>query len=568
MANTRGARLRYAGMPSTAASLDPVCGLCCYEKSCCYLRHADAGRYPLLCRFNEAKAGTPARTYKRAPALAAGRMGWDGRRVVAAVASHGGASSRPFPPQPAPARASPATRHNHLLSALPILLSAALLLWPALLNGYPIVFDDTGTYLSQAVHRYLGWDRPVFYSLFLFPLHLTLTTWPAIAAQALLAAYTLHLARRALLPAVSPWWLVPFVAMLTIGTALPWFASQLMPDIFTPLLILALALLLFTPERLSKCERLWLVLFAAFMIAAQASSVLLSLTLLLVLAPLRRSLGAAVPLGRAGLIRLAAAPLLAMTALISVNFAGHGRAALAPFGNVFLLARVIYDGPGMDVLRRDCPTAGWRLCPFLDRFPATSDEFLWQPDSPIVLAGGHKRVSADADAIIAAALRAEPGTELLAWLRNGIAQLGSFTSGDELHACPTTVTPWIDRDFPRFERAAYAAARQTGGLLAVPDRMRALHVIAALGGIAGCEIVLLVALRRRHVAAGFAAAVLLGVLANALIAGGLSTPHHRYGSRVMLLAPAVALLGGVALVREESSGNSGFDRVRATATKT
>ena len=27
-------------------------------------------------------------------------------------------------------------------------------------NGYPIVFADTGTYLSQAIHQYAGWDRP------------------------------------------------------------------------------------------------------------------------------------------------------------------------------------------------------------------------------------------------------------------------------------------------------------------------------------------------------------------------------------------------------------------------
>jgi hypothetical protein len=47
-------------------------------------------------------------------------------------------------------------------SVVPILLSAALLLWPALWNGYPLVFSDTGTYLSQAIEHYLGWDRPVF----------------------------------------------------------------------------------------------------------------------------------------------------------------------------------------------------------------------------------------------------------------------------------------------------------------------------------------------------------------------------------------------------------------------
>lgn len=441
-----------------------------------------------------------------------------------------------------------------------IVLSAALLLWPALLNGYPIVFDDTGTYLSQAVHRYLGWDRPAFYSLFLFPLHLTITTWPDIAAQALLVASTLHLLRRVLLPAASPWRLLPLVAVLTATTATPWFASQLMPDIFTPLLVIALALLVLAPERLSRHERLWLVLFAAFAIAAQQSSVALSFALLLVLTPLRRVLGAAEALGRAGLVRLAAPPLLALIALISVNLIGFGRAAPFPYGNVFLLARVIYDGPGMAVLRRDCPAAGWRLCPFLDRFPATSDEFLWRYDSPIMLAGGHKRVSADAGAIIATALRAEPGTELLAWLRNGLDQLGRFASGDALHACPTTVTPWIDRDFPPFERAAYAASRQTSGLLTVPDWMQALHAAVAMGGIAGCGLVLVTGLRRRNVAAGFAAAVLLAVLANAFVSGGFSGPHDRYGSRAMLLAPVVALLGGLALARERMSANDGRER--------
>jgi hypothetical protein len=43
---------------------------------------------------------------------------------------------------------------------VPILLAATLLLWPAFWNGYPLVFSDTGTYLSQAINHYIGWDRP------------------------------------------------------------------------------------------------------------------------------------------------------------------------------------------------------------------------------------------------------------------------------------------------------------------------------------------------------------------------------------------------------------------------
>src|ERR1700754_667798 len=100
-------------------------------------------------------------------------------------------------------------------TALAIIIAATLLLWPAFWNGYPLVFSDTGTYLSQAIEHYAGWDRPVFYSLFLLPLHLAITTWPVIAAQALLTVYTLHLAHRVFWPDASPWWLLPIVLVLT-----------------------------------------------------------------------------------------------------------------------------------------------------------------------------------------------------------------------------------------------------------------------------------------------------------------------------------------------------------------
>jgi hypothetical protein len=428
-----------------------------------------------------------------------------------------------------------------------ILLASCSLLWPAVWNGYPLVFSDTGTYLSQAIERYVGWDRPLFYSLFLFPLHMTVTTWPAIAAQALLVAHTLHLVRRTLLPANSAWWLLPSVVVLAIATALPWFASQLVPDIFTSLLVLVLVLLVIVPERLSRWERAWLVILAAFMIAAHQSHVPLALGLLLVLLPLRYQFGAATPLGRRGLLTALAPPMLAVIAMVAVNIVAFGRASISPYGNVFLLARIVYDGPGMDALRRECPKSGWRLCPFVDQFPPNSDDFLWRDDGPVFKAGGAKRVSAEADAIIAAALRAEPGRELRAFLMNTLHQLTRFASGDGLEPWPSTVKPKIERDFPRSETARYTAARQTEGALAVPGWMQTLHVATAIAGVIICCAALPVALRRRHVSAGFLAAVLLALLGNAAITGGLSGPHDRYQSRIMWLPPLFALLATASL---------------------
>ncbi len=190
-------------------------------------------------------------------------------------------------------------------------LAALLLTWPALLNGYPLVFSDTGTYLSQALNRYVGWDRPVFYSVFMLPLHMGLTTWPVIAAQGLITAWVLRVALRALLPGCPAWWLAALAAVLALVSPLPWFAAQLMPDLFTSLLVLALALLVLTPERLGRVEALGLAALAAFAVSAHLSNLPLALALLAVLVPLRRWLGARVALGGAELALVVATPIAA-----------------------------------------------------------------------------------------------------------------------------------------------------------------------------------------------------------------------------------------------------------------
>ncbi len=419
------------------------------------------------------------------------------------------------------------------------------LIWPALWNGYPIVFADTGTYLSQAMHRYLGWDRPVFYSLFIYPLHLGLTTWPVILVQSCLTLLVLDMTRHAL--GLSGRWLAPLTLFLAAATWLPWLVSELMPDLFTPLLVLLLGVLLFSAERFRVWRRLAITALAAFMIATQQSSVPLAFALVLVFIPLRWWLGSA-RRDRSVLLPLLA-PVLAAAAMVLVNTVGFGRVSLSPYGNVFLLARVIYDGPGMTVLRQDCPEQHWRLCPYLDRFPMKENDFLWDKSSPIVLAGGHKEVSADADAIIRAAVAAAPGSLLRAAIDNTVEQLTRFASGDGLRSWNQPAGTWIDADFPPRERAAFHAARQLMGQLAMPPLFAAAHRFTTLAGIAAALLLLPVAWRRGHVAAWFLALALLTLPVSAAITGGLSAPFDRYQSRVVWLPAAMAFLAAPALVR-------------------
>ncbi len=493
---------------------------------------------------------------------------------------------------------------------------AGMLLWPAVWNGYPIVFADSGTYLSQAVHRYLGWDRPPFYSLFMLPLHWTVTTWPVVVAQAVLTSWVLALVWRMLAPARSPRWLIPGAALLAVGTWLPWLVSELMPDVFTPLLVLTFCLLAFAPDRLARWERVALVPLVGFMIAAQQSSVAVWCGLLVgvgvwgsispdtpLLArrkwfrtdrpdtpplPLRAwaakrtkvggrggnpPIRTAIPLppypslkgrggvevkscplpslqSRAGRSRLATLfrssrllllLLLAVSALCAVNLAGHGRFALSPFGNVFLLARLIADGPARATLQARCPDAAWRLCPFTETLPDDSDEFLWSATSPILAAGGHKAISAEASAIIAATLRDHPAEIIQSAARNSLKQLWRMQSGDGLEPWPLQVTPWITRDFPPAEQARHAAARQQTSGLSVPFGLATAHGVVAWAGAALCLVLLFTACRQPGPHAGFLAVALLILPLSAVVTGALSCPHDRYQARVAWLPALVGV---------------------------
>lgn len=443
--------------------------------------------------------------------------------------------------------------------------AAALLLWPALWNGFPIVFADTGTYLSQAIHHYAGWDRPVFYSLFMLPLHLTHTLWPVVVVQALLAAWVFWLVVRVLASRVSGIAFVAGTAVLSACTWLPWLVSELMPDLFTPLLALVLCLLAWVPERLSPWEQTALVALAALMTASQQSSLPVACLLGVVLALLRRAVTPGATLfswrdrrGHAAAcitrplrtwLLIILPPALAVLGLCTINLAAYGRFAISPFGNVFLLARVIYDGPGMAVLRRDCPAAHWRLCPYLNSFPANSDDFLWAADSPLRRAGGPKAVSQDAGAIIEAALLADPAGQARAALTNTWEQLTRFNSGDGLTPWPTEVSPWIERDFPAREQAAYASARQQAGSLSVPPLLAGIHTVTALAGVVACAILLPIAFKRRAACSGFLLAVLLILPLGAAITGSLSAPHDRYQARLMWLPPFIAVVSLASLRR-------------------
>jgi hypothetical protein len=152
--------------------------------------------------------------------------------------------------------------------------SAAMMLalmLPALWNGFPLIFPDTGGYLMRPMQGTLGMGRSAFYGLFLDG-GIAWSFWPNAVAQCALIVWLIVLTLRAHGLGGRPWLALGIAAMLTVGTSLPWFAGQLMPDILFPAAVLALHLLAFRAEQLTRAERWCLAAVIVFAIPSHMAA--------------------------------------------------------------------------------------------------------------------------------------------------------------------------------------------------------------------------------------------------------------------------------------------------------
>ena len=425
-----------------------------------------------------------------------------------------------------------------------ILAGAALLGWPALLNGYPILFSDTGAFLAQTDIPAMIWDKPYVYGPFLALFSAGVTLWGPLLAVLAGLSQLLWLTQRAVLGVATPRRHLALCAGLALLTSAPWFTTFLMPDIFAPAVVLSLYLLAFAA--LSRGEAVWLTLLATLGIAAHLSHLPLAAALV----------GLALLLGRrwAPVLRAGLPLLLALGLLVGLNWVGHGRASVSPYGSVFALARLVADGPAARVIEAACPDAGWHMCRWAGRLPTDADAFLWEPDGPVwaprddgAQPGGPISLAPEAAVIVGRALRAEPLAIAGIALANTATQLITARVGDVLGRDDVGAA-MLDRIAAALGPAELARAqaglqwrdglRQAAGALTWPHPW--VLTLAALAS--------LLAWWRAHHASDrprlrLVLFVLVGLAANAAATGALSGPHHRYQARIVWLLPLAAVLG-------------------------
>ena len=424
-----------------------------------------------------------------------------------------------------------------------VLAGALLLIWPAIFNGYPLLFSDSGGFLHQTLGPLMLWDKPYIYGPFLHAFHWRISLWGPVIAQGLILSHLLWLTQRVVRGHAAPLWHMGLCAFAVLATAAPFSAALLMPDIFAPIVVLGLFLLGFGGAALTWLERGYLVALVALGIAAHLAHLPLALGLWVIALLLR------VWRYPARLFAMALPVVIAVAVLFVTNAIGHGRFALSPYGASFMLARLQEDGPATALLKARCPDTGWYLCAFTDRLPMPANDFLWAPDSPVNRdATGQPRflggmmLAPEAGQIVTETLRADPLGVARAMVSNTLVQLGSFGIGDTLDGAhfAVAIRPRIAEGFPARELAAFDQAQQAQSLL--KDALTPLNPLYLLVVLLALPVLAWAAWHGQGLALALALFVLAAVLGNALICGGLSAPHPRYGARIMWLLPVAAWL--------------------------
>lgn len=436
---------------------------------------------------------------------------------------------------------------------MPVLFTlggAALLLIPAILNGYPLVNSDDGTYLHSGFMPEMPGDRPIAYGLLLRLFSLNgLSLWIAAAVQAMVMAWLiLRTAQHTLGGRYTHIAGFSILAILSLTTSLSWITSEIIPDVCTPMALLAAWLLLNAQE--PRRHRVLLYIIYTLAVATHISHVMIFGLLVGGFFLFRKWWMP--PTTRAAAKRTVLTLGILTTAMLLTMLKplGHSK-------HIFTMAALLDQGILKPYLDETCPTHDYRLCRYKDSLNPDPNHFLWESGSPVNQEGGWTAVRDEYNRIISD-VHSRPKYLRMRLQASGRATVrqttvfgigdGNFPFGEESH-----VHKAVQEYAPRDERA-YLAAWQHIQTESVEDALlpanRIIYAVVIVSAIA--LLIMLVGARKRlsPTLRFFILFSLAGIVLNLWNCATFAQVNGRYGCRVMWLIPFCAALCGLAIFQK------------------
>ena len=413
-------------------------------------------------------------------------------------------------------------------------ISVAILMTGAIWNGYPIVYSDTSSYLASGFELETLVDRPITYGVFSRITSFNGTTlWTVIMAQCLLLSIIL---RRTLdlLEIRSDVRKLLIILVTSMATGITFVSGQLIPDIFTPILLLSCFLLIADPEPVK------LLMLAIYIVAfsMHMSHIPIMLLVLLIVAIHflffnKRKL-------RTRLLPITIVSLIGIIPMgVSISKSSH----------VFFMARMAENGILQEFLKENCDKDRYRLCQ-AGNIPRDANAFMWDPQGPMQLFATWADSKDEFERIISTSFKV-PKYQLMhaeALIRSTVRQLASsqIADGTGVFGPGTLMYQRLAKFVPE-ELDRYENSRQSRSLLqpATLSALIRMHDVVLLLSVAYLLIFLVIRLIRKRVtgintmAVIFVAAI---ILINAICTGGMVVVAPRFGTRVIWLLPLMALI--------------------------
>jgi hypothetical protein len=444
---------------------------------------------------------------------------------------------------------------RRLFEILLALATLTLLIWPALVNGYPLLYPDTLDYLGTGhaalfalIHQHypaFSAVRSAVYAAGIYLFHWNRTLWPILALNAAAVVFPMYLVTRSLVKRDAWRKTLAILATLSILTGLSWYTSFLMPDIFGAPLYLAIYLFAFARETLRPAEQIALVALAVFGATAHSSHLLLAmclcamLWLLWLMSRVRRS---STIMCMRSLGVTTAVIMGAIFLQLGVNQHLYGHASLTGVSPPYLEARILADGTGARYLQEHCAEhPQWVLCHHLDNLPADADSFLWSEtgiwsSSPAEQA----QLRREEMPLILATFRTYPRQQVAVSLNSFWGQLASFELDDFDNNA--YMQAYLNAEIPNarvtYDRSLQARSAMPESFFTIVQEITVLASLLLIAIDLRCILRSSGVLRNRLLA--LTGVILFVVVANAFVSGVLSVVDSRYQARIVWLVPLLA----------------------------
>lgn len=267
-----------------------------------------------------------------------------------------------------------------------LIIIALLFCAPAFYNGFPILFPDTSSYIWTGFTNEVQGSRPWLYSGFIRHISLWETLWLVVFVQGLLIAGVIYLMFKEFYKGVHKSKLfILYSFVIGTSTAVSFHVSRLMPDIFTPIVVLMFILLLLE-KHLNKKERIAAIFLFIIASAMHNAHLIMNVGMisLLVLGSLFKRLRTKYT--KVGITRKKVAWLtlwMICTHLFTctIHYSKGGRFEATKGGSIFLFARLCDFGIPQAYLKEHCgEDFTGELCEHSSKIFYGGD-FLWNPNS-------------------------------------------------------------------------------------------------------------------------------------------------------------------------------------------